>query len=143
MMALTVLVVFILFALMVALLVFYFQTQQSLQSIKRRVDQLQPQIALRSSNVIRQERADHQDFLLLLEAQLNQSPRGALLEDEMGMVDKARDAIKLNNEELKRNGDWLGIPFDPEWAEYFDRLPTLKAHYARGIDKFSGSTSKH
>ena len=142
MMVFTVLVIFLLFVLMTGLLVFYFQTQQSLRAITNRVDQLQPQMLLRSPNVIRLERAGHQDRLMLMEADLNQSPRQALVEGEMAVVDQAREAIKLSNEELKRNGEWIGIPFDFEWTEFLTRLPTLKALYMRSLEK-SPKSSLH
>ena len=143
MMVMNALVVLILITLIIVFLVFYFQTDNRLRSIAHKVDQLQPKILLRSSNVIRQERADHQDSLLLLEAKFNQAPRNTMLEDEMELVEKARDAIKSNNEELKRNGEWIGIPFDYEWHEYFARLPTLKSHYALAVDKLQHSSSEH
>lgn len=143
MMVMNALVILILISLIIVFLVFYFQTDNRLRTIALKVDQLQPKILLRSSNVIRQERADHQDSLLLLEAKFNQAPRNTMLEDEMELVEKARDAIKSNNEELKRNGEWIGIPFDYEWHEYFARLPTLKSHYTRAVDKLQRSSAEH
>jgi hypothetical protein len=119
---------------MAGLLVFYFQTQQSLRDITFRVGQLQPQVPMRSANAIRLERAAHQDRLVLMEADLNQSPRDALAEAEMVLVDQSRDAIKLCNDELKHTGEWIGLPFDFEWPEVFSRLPTLKARYAASIE---------
>ena len=130
----SVFVIFLLFFLMAGLLVFYFQTQQSLRDITFRVGQLQPQVPMRSANAIRLERAAHQDRLVLMEADLNQSPRDALAEAEMLLVDQSRDAIKLCNDELKHTGEWIGLPFDFEWPEVFSRLPTLKARYAASIE---------
>lgn len=130
----SVFVIFLLFFLMAGLLVFYFQTQQSLREITHRVGQLQPQVPMRSANAIRLERAAHQDRLVLMEADLNQSPRDALAEAEMLLVDQSRDAIKLCNDELKHTGEWIGLPFDFEWPEIFNRLPTLKARYAASIE---------
>jgi hypothetical protein len=130
----SVFVIFLLFFLMAGLLVFYFQTQQSLRDITFRVGQLQPQVPMRSANAIRLERAAHQDRLVLMEADLNQSPRDALAEAEMVLVDQSRDAIKLCNDELKHTGEWIGLPFDFEWPEVFSRLPTLKARYAASIE---------
>jgi hypothetical protein len=130
----SVFVIFLLFFLMAGLLVFYFQTQQSLRDITFRVGQLQPQVPMRSANAIRLERAAHQDRLVLMEADLNQSPRDALAEAEMLLVDQSRDAIKLCNDELKHTGEWIGLPFDFEWPEVFSRLPTLKARYAASVE---------
>ena len=82
-------IVFILFFVMMGLIIFYFQTQQSLKDladrvgklhessaeggifnrlkdIADRVGKLQPQMVMRSPNVIRQERAAFQDRLVLL-----------------------------------------------------------------------------
>ena len=133
----SVFVIFLLFFLMAGLLVFYFQTQQSLRDISDRVSQLQPQAAMRSPNAIRLERAAHQDRLVLMEADLNQSPRETLTETELTQVDQARDAIKLCNDELKHTGEWIGLPFDFEWSEMFARLPTLKARYATSVESLA------
>ena len=133
----SVFVTFLLFFLMAGLLVFYFQTQQSLRDITAQVGKLQPQVTMRSPNAIRQERAGHQDRLVLLEADLNQTPREALTEDELTLVDQSRDAIKLCNDELKLAGEWLGIPFDFEWTEMFSRMPTLKASYAASVESLA------
>jgi hypothetical protein len=130
----SVFVIFLLFFLMAGLLVFYFQTQQSLRDITNRVGQLQPQVAMRSPNTIRMERAGHQDRLVLLEADLNQTPRDTLDETEMTLVDQSRDAIKLCNDELKHTGEWIGMPFDFEWTEVFSRMPTLKSRYAASVE---------
>ena len=131
-------VIFLLFFLMAGLLVFYFQTQQSLRDISERVAKLQPHAAMRSPNAIRLERAAHQDRLVLMEAELNQSPRDLLTEAELMMVDQAREAIKLCNDELKHTGEWIGLPFDFEWSEMFARMPTLKAHYATSVEGLAG-----
>jgi hypothetical protein len=133
----SVFVIFLLFFLMAGLLVFYFQTQQSLRDITDRVGKLQPQAAMRSPNAIRLERAAHQDRLVLLEANLNQTPRDILTEVELKQVDQARDAIKLCNDELKHTGEWIGIPFDFEWTEMFSRIPTLKARYAASVESLA------
>ena len=130
----SVFVIFLLFFLMAGLLVFYFQTQQSLRDITLKVGQLQPQMAVRSPDTIRTERAAHQDRLVLLEADLNQSPRERLDEAEMTLVDQSRDAIKLCNDELKHTGEWIGMPFDFEWVEIFSRMPTLKDRYAASVE---------
>jgi hypothetical protein len=130
-------VIFLLFFLMAGLLVFYFQTQQSLRDITDSVGKLQPQMPMRSPNAIRLERAAHQDRLVLLEADLNQSPREVLAEAELAQVDQSRDAIKLCNDELKHTGEWIGIPFDFEWTEMFSRMPTLKAQYAASVQSLA------
>ncbi len=137
----SVFVIFLLFFLMAGLLVFYFQTQQSLRDITHRVGQLQPQVAMRSPNTIRMERAGHQDRLVLLEADLNQSQRESLEEAELTLVDQSRDAIKLCNDELKHTGEWIGMPFDFEWTEIFSRMPTLKARYAASIESLAAVDS--
>jgi hypothetical protein len=133
----SVFVIFLLFFLMAGLLVFYFQTQQSLRDITDQVGKLQPPVTMRSPNAIRQERAAHQDRLVLLEADLNQTPRETLAEAELMLVDQSRDAIKLCNDELKHTGEWIGLPFDFEWTEMFSRMPTLKARYAASVESLA------
>jgi len=127
-------IVFILFFLMAGLLIFYFQTQQSLKDIADRVGQLQPQMVLRSPNVIRQERAVCQDRLVLLEVDLTQNQRENLTEEEIQQVELTRDAIKRCTDELKQTGDWMGIPFDFEWTEMFNRMPILKSLYWTSVE---------
>jgi hypothetical protein len=133
----SVFVIFLLFFLMAGLLVFYFQTQQSLRDLTEQVGKLQPQAAMRSPNAIRLERAAHQDRLVLMEADLNQTPRDILTEAELKQVDQARDAIKLCNDELKHTGEWIGLPFDFEWTEMFNRMPTLKTRYAASVESLA------
>jgi hypothetical protein len=122
-------IVFILFFLMAGLLIFYFQTQQSLKDIADTVGKLKPQMVLRPPNLIRQERAVSQDHLVLLEVELIQNPKEALEPQDVALVEKARDDIKRCNDELKQTGDWMGTPFDFEWTEMFNRMPTVKAMY--------------
>jgi hypothetical protein len=127
-------IVFILFFLMAGLLIFYFQTQQSLKDIADSVGKLQPQMVLRSPNVIRQERAVCQDRLVLLEVDLKQNQRENLTEEEIQQVESTRDAIKRCTDELKQTGDWMGTPFDFEWTEMFNRMPTLKSLYWASVE---------
>ncbi len=127
-------IVFILFFLMAGLLIFYFQTQQSLKDIADKMSKLQPQRVLRFPNVIRQERAVCQDRLVLLEVDLTQNQRENLNDEEIQHVESARDAIKRCNDELKQTGDWMGTPFDFEWTEMFNRMPTLKSFYWASVE---------
>jgi hypothetical protein len=127
-------IVFILFFLMAGLLIFYFQTQQSLKDIADKMSKLQPQRVLRFPNVIRQERAVCQDRLVLLEVDLTQNQRENLNDEEIQHVESARDAIKRCNDELKQTGDWMGTPFDFEWTEMFNRMPTLKSLYWASVE---------
>jgi hypothetical protein len=47
----------------------------------------------------------------------------------MLQIEQARDSVKSLNERLMASRDWMGPPFDLEWAEYLDRMPTLKRLY--------------
>ena len=91
-------------------------------------------MVLRSPNVIRQERAVCQDRLVLLEVDLTQNQRENLNDEEIQHVESARDAIKRCNDELKQTGDWMGTPFDFEWTEMFNRMPTLKSFYWASVE---------
>ena len=44
-------------------------------------------------------------------------------------IDAARDAIKALNDRLMEAKEWMGPPFDLEWAEYLERMPNLKKLY--------------
>jgi hypothetical protein len=129
-----VVLVFILFFLMMGLIIFYFQTQQSLRDISDKVAKLQPQTISRYPNVIRQERAVNQDQLVLLEVELTQNQPDKLNEEDIQKVESVRNVIKRCNDELKQTGDWMGIPFDLEWTDMFNRMPILKSLYRASVE---------
>ena len=52
---------------------------------------------------------------------------------ELAVIDKSRSKIKACIDELKRSGDWIGMPFDFEWAEMLDRLPAVNRLYRRAV----------
>lgn len=117
----------ILIILAVCVVVIYAYAQQA-----RRLQAIQDQLAKIEDNrpeLIRQERAQWLDPLIMMEVQLNQSKEPVLDEIMLQQIEEARNAVKSVNERLVAAKEWMGPPFDLEWAEYLDRMPTLKRLY--------------
>ena len=129
----TTLLVISLILMLVCVGLFYMFTQQRLGEISSRLASLQTQSAFRSAETVRRERAYCHDALVVLEADLSNNPREDLTPDELAVIDKSRSKIKACIDELKRSGDWIGMPFDFEWAEMLDRLPAVNRLYRRAV----------
>jgi hypothetical protein len=126
------LVIGILFILLAAFLIFYFQTQQSFQEISKKLEEIQnPQNGANSSEFLKRELAMHFDKLVVMEAGITKNKRDSLIEDELKTFDVCRRQIKASIAGLKANGDWVGIPFEYEWVEMLDRLPNVLALYRK------------
>ena len=78
---------------------------------------------------MRKDRATYLDRLTMLEIELNQQGRTSLTEDDINKIELARFSIKGYNEKIVAAKDWMGAPFDLEWVEFLDRVPTLKRLY--------------
>lgn len=115
----------IILAICVAMITSYAQQARRLQAIQ---DQL-AKIEDSKPELLRQQRAEWLDPLILMEVQLNQSVKATLDEAMLQQIDEARNAIKGLNEKLIEAKEWMGPPFDLEWAEYLERMPTLKKIY--------------
>ena len=126
------LVIGVLFILLAAFLVFYFQTQQNFQDIAKKLEEIQhPPKRSRHSDTLKRTLASFHDKLVVLEADLAKTPRESLTEEEIKTFDVSRHQIKTSIAGLKANGDWVGMPFEYEWAEMLDRLPILLALYRK------------
>jgi hypothetical protein len=126
------LVIAVLFILLVGFLIFYFQTQQSFQEITAKLEEIQhPPNTMVSSETFKRELALHHDKLVLLEADISKNNRESLIEEELKMFDVARHQIKASIAGLKASGEWVGRPFEYEWAEILDRLPNVLGLYRK------------
>ena len=126
------LVIAVLFILMAGFLIFYFQTQQSFQEITQKLEEIQhPPDSLLSSEKLKRDLALHFDKLVLLEADISKNKREFLIEAELHMFDVARHQIKASIAGLKASGEWIGLPFEYEWAEMLDRLPNVLSLYRK------------
>ena len=45
------------------------------------------------------------------------------------MVEVNREEIQNCVNALKQSGNWIGLPFDLEWQDMWDKLPQLKSLY--------------
>ena len=116
---------FVILAVCLVMIFSYTQQSRRLQAIQAQLSKIEDS----KPEILRQERAQWLDPLVLLEVSLNQSADPKLDEPMMLQIEQARDSVKSLNERLMASRDWMGPPFDLEWAEYLDRMPTLKRLY--------------
>ncbi len=127
-------VILLLMLLLCCFLLFYFFTQQSLRDITARLNvALLPPPPKKNSEAIRRERAFAHDNLMLLEADLTNNPREDLTPEELANIDQISKTIRVCIAELKKSGEWIGLPFDFEWADILARLPKVNALYRKAI----------
>ncbi len=127
--ALTV-VIILLTLLLVLILLLYFFTQQGFKDVVARMGNTAPaaQAAAepkRNADAVRRERSVAHDQLVLMEADLSINPRDALMPEDIESFESCRKSIKVCNAELKKMGQWMGLPFDLEWVEIQKGQPQL------------------
>lgn len=115
----------VILAVCVAMVFAYSQQTRRLQAIQNQLAKMEEKRA----DLLRQERAGWLDPLILLESNLNQTSHPVLDEAALQQIEAARAAVKDINDQLMQSREWMGPPFDLEWAEYFERMPTLKKLY--------------
>lgn len=125
----------IILAVCVAMIFAHTQQARRLQIIQEQLSKIEDS----KPELLRQERAQWLDPLVLLEVQLNQSKEQILDEAMLQQIEAARVAVKDLNERLVKAHEWMGAPFDLEWAEYLDRMPTLKKLYVTTVFEQSPS----
>lgn len=127
----------VILAVCVAMVMAYAQNTRRLREIEKhlaKIDNTKPEI-------LRQERAAWLDPLITLEASLNQMKEPVLDENALQQIDAARVAVKDITARLAEAREWMGAPYDLEWAEYLERMPTLKRLYmATVFDDGDGSS---
>ena len=131
-------VIVLLVALLIVFVLFYAVTRQDLWTISQRLRSIdaQQQVAVqRSGDSLRRERAAAHDQLAVLEAGLSTQPRDALTQEELDLFEDARRVIRACNNDLKRSKEWIGLPYDLEWAEVKQRLPQLVALYRQAVQQ--------
>ena len=137
--ALTV-VIILLTLLLVLILLLYFFTQQGFKEVTARIGSgAGPAVQAaaeprRNADAVRRERSVAHDQLTLLEADLSINPRENLMPEEIETFEASRKSIKICNAELKKMGQWMGLPFDLEWAEIQQRQPQLNELYRKFVE---------
>ncbi|NBQ38275.1 MAG: hypothetical protein EBU34_00465 [Alphaproteobacteria bacterium] len=101
----------------------YREIQDRLREIRHAEMLEQQSLALRS------ERSAVLDPVNVLEASLQNKGLTALTTDELALVDNARKRVKVINDTLIGNRQWMGAPFDLEWHEFLDRIPIIRKAY--------------
>lgn len=136
------LVIALLILLLVLCLMFYVVTQQDLRAIHQRLSAMDTPaakpVSQRTAEVVRRERSEAHDKLVLIEASLSTQPREQLSADELATYESSRRTIQARNAELRRTQDWLGLPYDLEWTEVQERLPKLCALYREAVNAALG-----
>jgi hypothetical protein len=137
--ALTV-VILLLTLLLILIVLLYFFTQQGFRDVVSRLGNagagpVPVAAPARSADAIRRERSVAHDQLVLIEADLSVNPRDALTPEEIESFEGARKSIKLCNAELKKMGQWMGLPFDLEWVEIQQRQPKLNELYRKFVEE--------
>jgi hypothetical protein len=125
-----VLLIFFFLAAVLGAAVFYYLTLQNLAAVRREVDKLRNQADdARASALLRNERARCYQQLKGLEADIQARQRDSLSNEETAMVELNREEIQNCVKALKKSGNWMGLPFDLDWQEMWDKLPQLRALY--------------
>ena len=137
--ALTV-VIILLTLLLVLILLLYFFTQQGFKDVVSRMGNTAAPAAQaaaepkRNADAVRRERSVAHDQLVLMEADLSINPREALTPEDIESFEGSRKSIKICNAELKKMGQWMGLPFDLEWVEIQQRQPQLNELYRKFVE---------
>lgn len=101
----------------------YREIQDRLREIRHAEMLEQQSLALRS------ERSAVLDPINVLEASLQNKGSNSLTADELILVDNAKRRVKVINDTLIGNRQWMGAPFDLEWHEFLDRIPIIRKAY--------------
>jgi len=129
-----VLLIFFFLAAVLGAAVFYYLTLQNLAAVKREVDKLRDQADdARASALLRNERARCYQQLKALEADILARQRDSLTNEETAMVELNREEIQNCVNALKKSGNWMGLPFDLDWQEVWDKLPQLRSLYRSNV----------
>jgi hypothetical protein len=137
-----VLLIFFFLAAVLGAAVFYYLTLQNLAAVKREVDKLRDQADdARASALLRNERARCYQQLKALEADILARQRDSLSNEETAMVELNREEIQNCVNALKKSGNWMGLPFDLDWQEMWDKLPQLRSLYRSNVMQQEFQTS--
>jgi hypothetical protein len=137
-----VLLIFFFLAAALGAAVFYYLTLQNLAAVKREVDKLRDQADdARASALLRNERARCYQQLKALEADILARQRDSLSNEETAMVELNREEIQNCVNALKKSGNWMGLPFDLDWQEMWDKLPQLRSLYRSNVMQQEFQTS--
>lgn len=115
----------VILAVCVAMVMAYAQNTRRLREIESQLAKIEDT----KPEILRQERVQWLDPLITLEATLNQTKNPQLDEAALQQIDGARIAVKDITARLVEAREWMGPPYDLEWAEYLERMPTLKRLY--------------
>jgi hypothetical protein len=132
-------VILLLTLLLILIVLLYFFTQQGFRDVVARMGNgggvpMAATASARSADSVRRERSVAHDQLVLIEADLSINPREALTPEEIESFEGSRKSIKLCNAELKKMGQWMGLPFDLEWVEIQQRQPQLNELYRKFVE---------
>jgi len=116
--------------LIVIIAVQQFQQNAQYREIQDRLREIRhAEMLEQQSLALRAERSAVLDPVNVLEASLQSKGLSALTSDELAFIDNARKRVKMINDTLIGNRQWMGAPFDLEWHEFLDRIPIIRKAY--------------
>jgi hypothetical protein len=123
-------ILILILALIVVTLAFSQSEQTSqLRAIYERLAQLKAKEQVETADSLRRDRSAYIDQLNVLEADVVTTKRQDLSDEEMLMIETARSMIKMYCDKLMQMNEWMGPPFDLDWADQFERFPVIKKIY--------------
>jgi hypothetical protein len=126
------LISFIFIFLLVLMIFIYQQVQQNSQYkiIQQRLQELKDlEMRGERARTLRNERAPLLMQLEIIETNLQSRKNNDLQDQEIIDIDNIRKAIKSGNDEIQDLNQWMGPPFDFEWAECLERFPRIRTAF--------------
>ena len=123
---------FILLIGLIVLVIIVQQFQQNRQyaEIQARLREIRDaELKEQKANALRAERTAIMDPITMLEATVQSRADRSLTDEELYQVEAARTRIKAITDELMHNQQWLGVPYDLEWHELIERIPTVRGAF--------------
>ena len=120
------------FILLIGLIVLVIIVQQFHQNrqyaeIQARLREIRDaELREQKANALRAERTALMDPITMLEATVQSRADRSLTDEELYQIEVARTRIKAISDELMHNQQWLGVPYDLEWHELIERIPTVR-----------------
>jgi len=79
-----------------------------------------------SPHHLRREKAFYTFRLTSLNDELETTTHPILTDFDMRTIELTHLRVQEINEQMIKNGDWLGPPYDLEWIDIFSQLPRLR-----------------
>jgi len=116
--------------IVLVIIVQQFQQNRQYAEIQARLREIRDaELREQKANALRAERTAIMDPITMLEATVQSRTDRSLTDEELYQVEAARTRIKAITDELMHNQQWLGVPYDLEWHELIERIPTVRSAF--------------